>query len=359
MRFAHFTHVWNKPGMTPAQRYRQLWRELAACDELGFDYSFCVEHHFSPQESWMPSPSIYCAAAATHTRRLRVGPMGYIVPLYNPLRIVEDAAVLDQLLDGRLELGLISGISPHYFRPYQADFARRRERVSEALALVKTAFASDGPFSFSGPFHRYEQVSLAVRPVQRPHPPLWVQSRDPDTLALLAREGVSTGYLFLVPRAEAAPRYRDYLRAWRAAGHAQPPNIAYWSLVYVAETDEQALAEAAPHIVYTFTQVFGFGDVGGIAIAELAANLERRGEHGAAEIARHLADVDYLLRRNLVFVGSPETVARGIQRAAAEGLFNTLCAEFNIGSLDEERLMRSLHLFAQRVIPALRAYSPY
>ncbi|MBX5493615.1 MAG: LLM class flavin-dependent oxidoreductase [Chloroflexi bacterium] len=359
MRFAHFSHVWSKPGMTPAQRYQQLWRELAACDELGFDYGFCVEHHFSPHESWMPSPSIYCAAAATYTRRLRIGPMGYIVPLYDPLRIVEDAAVLDNVLDGRLELGLISGISPHYFRHYQGDFAHRRERVNEALALVKTAFASEGPFSFSGPFHRYERVSLAVRPLQRPHPPLWVQSRDPETLALLAREGVSTGYLFLVPRAEAAPRYRDYLQAWRAAGHAQPPHIAYWSLVYVDETDELALARAAPHIVHTFTQVFGFGDVGGIAIDELADNLERRGERGAAEIARHLADVDYLLRRNLVFVGAPETVARRIQAAATEGLFDTLCAEFNIGFLDEESLMRSLHLFGQRVVPALRAFTPY
>src|SRR3954449_7807478 len=115
MRFAHFTHVWNKPNMTPAERYDQLWRELEVCDDLGFDYGFSVEHHFCAHESWMPSPTIYCAGAAARTRRMRIGPMGYIVPLYNPLRLVEDAAVLDQVLHGRLELGLISGISPIYF----------------------------------------------------------------------------------------------------------------------------------------------------------------------------------------------------------------------------------------------------
>ena len=87
MKFAHFSHVWNKPGMNAAQRYDQLWRELALADELNFDFGFCVEHHFNPRESWMPSPSIYCAMAAAHTRRLRIGTMGNIAPLYDPLRI--------------------------------------------------------------------------------------------------------------------------------------------------------------------------------------------------------------------------------------------------------------------------------
>jgi len=122
MKFAHFSHVWNKPGMNPAGRYAQLWRELTLSDELGFDYGFCVEHHFNPNESWMPSPSIYCAAAAAHTRRLRVGTMGNVVPFYDPLRIAEDAAVLDNLANGRFELGLVSGIVPDFFGPYGADF---------------------------------------------------------------------------------------------------------------------------------------------------------------------------------------------------------------------------------------------
>ena len=79
MKFAHFSHVWNKPGMTAAQRYEQLWRELTTCDELGFDFGFTVEHHFNPNESWMPSPSIYCTGAAARTRKMRHGPMGFVV----------------------------------------------------------------------------------------------------------------------------------------------------------------------------------------------------------------------------------------------------------------------------------------
>jgi hypothetical protein len=77
MKFAHFSHVWGKPNMTAHQRYEQLWRELELCDEIGFDYSFCVEHHFRPDESWMSSPALYAVAGGARTKRLRVGAMGF------------------------------------------------------------------------------------------------------------------------------------------------------------------------------------------------------------------------------------------------------------------------------------------
>ena len=195
--------------------------------------------------------------------------------------------------------------------------------------------------------------------MQKPHPPLWMQSRDPETLEMLAKEGVSTGYLLFMPRQDVAPRYREYLRLWGEAGHAQKPNIGYWTLVHVDETDAKAVATATPHIIHAFTQVFGFGDTGGINQWELAENYVKRGEPGAAEIARNMTNVDYLLERNVVFVGSPETVAKRVREAAEEGLFNTLLCEFNLGSMSEDEVMRSIRLFGTEVIPALRGVEPY
>jgi alkanesulfonate monooxygenase SsuD/methylene tetrahydromethanopterin reductase-like flavin-dependent oxidoreductase (luciferase family) len=359
VKFSSFSHVWNKPRMLAAERYEQLWRELQLCDELGFDYGFAVEHHFSPHESWMPSPPVYCTGGAARTRRMRLGPMGYVVPLYDPIRIVEEIAVLDHVLHGRLEVGLVSGIVPSYFGPYKADFENRRALANEGLALIKAAFAGDGAWSFEGPFHQYQNVKLSVKPLQKPHPPLWMQSRDPETLELLAREGVHTGYLLFMPREDVAPRYREYLRLWRAAGHPGKPNIGYWTLVHVDETDARAVATAAPHIVHAFSQVFGFGDTGGINQWELADNYVKRGELGAAEIARNMTNVEYLIKRNVVFVGSPQTVAARIREAAEEGLINTLFCEFNLGSMSEEDLLRSIRLFGTEVIPALREFEPF
>jgi alkanesulfonate monooxygenase SsuD/methylene tetrahydromethanopterin reductase-like flavin-dependent oxidoreductase (luciferase family) len=359
MKFAHFSHVWNKPGMTAAARYEQLWRELTACDELGFDFGFCVEHHFNPNESWMPSPSIYSAAAAMRTHRLRIGTMGYIAPLYDPLRIAEDVAVLDNVLNGRLELGLVSGIVPDFFGPYNADFQNRRANTHEALAFIKKALASEGAFSFTGKSRQYENVTLGVKPLQKPHPPIWMHSRDADTLALLAREAVHTGYLFLVPRDEVAPRYREYLRLWNEARHPGKPNIGYWVLVYVDETDEKAVAKAKPYFEHCFTKVFGTRADGGIGYLRLAENHAKRGNPGGAEIARHAIDVEFLRARNLAFVGSPKTVIEQIKQAASEGVFNTVMAEFNIGNIAEADLMRSIDLFGTEVLPALRDFEPY
>ena len=345
--------------MTAAERYRQLWRELALCDDLGFDYGFAVEHHFSPHESWMPAPTVYTTGAALATRRMRIGPMGYVVPLYDPLRIVEEAAVLDQVCDGRFELGLVSGITPRYFEPYHADFANRRALTEEAIRLIKTAFAAaGGDFSFQGTFHSYADVRLSVTSAQQPHPPMWVPTRDAETLELLAAEGIDTGSLLFVPRDEGAPRYREYANAWAKAGHARPPRIGYWAPVYVDETDAVAIERATPQIQMVFGAMGGFGDVGGLSISALAANFRKRGEYGAAEIADHLLDVDYLLQRNLVFVGSPETVTRRIQSAATEGFFNVFEGEFNLGGLDEESVFRSVRLFGQHVLPALHAFDP-
>jgi alkanesulfonate monooxygenase SsuD/methylene tetrahydromethanopterin reductase-like flavin-dependent oxidoreductase (luciferase family) len=359
MKFAHFSHVWSKPGLSPAQRYEQLWRELALADDLGFEFGFTVEHHFNPNESWMPSPSIYCAGAAARTHKMRHGPMGFVAPLYDPIRIAEDAAVLDNVLNGRLELGLVAGIVPDFFGPYRADFKNRRHLTHEAVTLVKCALSSDGAFSFYGPVHQYQNVRLSVKPLQKPHPPLWVHSRDAETLAFLAREGVHTGYLFLVPRNEVAPRYREYLRQWHTAGHPGKPNIGYWVLIYVDETDEKAMVKAKQYFTYCFTKVFGTRAEGGVGYERLAENFMKRGDPGGAAIARHAADAEYLTHHNLAFVGSPKTVIEKIKAAAAEGLFNTVLGEFNIGDIAEEDLMRSIKLFGNEVIPALRAFQPY
>ena len=188
MKFAHFSHVWGKPNMTAHQRYEQLWRELQLCDDLGFDFSFCVEHHFRPDESWMSAPSLYAVAGNARTKRLRVGAMGYVVPLYQPLRLAEEIAVVDQMSGGRFECGLVPGISPGYFTPFGVDYNFRKSPTFEFVNYLRAAYGEKQPFSFSGDNFKTDGAKLAVMPAQRPHPPLWMMSRDPATLEFCARE---------------------------------------------------------------------------------------------------------------------------------------------------------------------------
>ena len=201
MRFAHFSHVWAKPGMTPHARYEELWRELALCDELDFDYGFCVEHHCRPDESWISSPSLYAVGGGARTKRLRLGPMGYIVPLYPALRLAEEIAIVDQMLGGRMECGLVPGITADYFRPFGVDHDFRKSPTLEFVDYLRAAYGDTQPFSFHGENHRTDNVRLSVQPAQHPHPPLWMMSRDPETLRFCAGHGVNTGSFIVYPRA--------------------------------------------------------------------------------------------------------------------------------------------------------------
>jgi alkanesulfonate monooxygenase SsuD/methylene tetrahydromethanopterin reductase-like flavin-dependent oxidoreductase (luciferase family) len=347
MKFGYFSHVWGRPGITPAQRYEELWREIALAEEVGFEYAFSVEHHFSPSESWMPSPAMFCTGVAQHTERIRVGPMGYVPALHNPIAIVEEIAALDQVLDGRLELGIASGVAPGYFGPFGANFAERKERMTECVDLLRAAYVSDEPFSFEGPFHTYSDVSMSFPPAQRPYPPLWIPTRDRKTLRWLAEIGAHTSSTMIVPRKALSVVYRHYVDWWQQAGHAGTPDIGYWSLVHVGESDEEAITRAAPHLIHTLTKTLLYGrgaDDGTLSTATILANA---------------GDIDFLLKHNLIFVGSPDTVAAKIRAAAEEGVFNTLLAEFNFGFLSEAELDTSVRLFADEVVPKLRDYQPY
>ena len=362
MKFAHFSHIWAKPGMTPHQRYEQLWRELQACDALNFDFSFCVEHHFRPDESWMSSPSLYAVGAGARTRRLRIGPMGYIVPLYHPLRLAEEIAIVDQMLGGRMELGLVPGINADYFRPFGLDYGQRKSPTLEFVDYMRAAFGETQPFSFHGQEFHTDLAEISVQPAQRPHPPLWMMSRDPQTLEFCAKNAINPGYFLVYPRADAAPRYRTFLENWKRAGWPKKPNIAYSTVIYVDETDEKALDTAlfrASRAYEGFLAPAKPGESFEERVANFAKMFVGRGEPGAAEIMANVFNPDYLFKHDLVFIGSPATVSAKIRAAAEAGLFNTFMGEFNFADLPEPELMRSIRLFGEQVIPALRAYEPF
>ena len=352
MKFAHFAHVWAKPGMTPAQRYAQLWRELQLCDELGFEYAFCVEHHFSPHESWMSAPNLFAVGAGARTKSLRLGGMGYVVPIHHPVRLAEEIATADQMLDGRLEIGLVSGVSPNMFVPFRKDYATRRDKTIEFVKSIKTLY---GGGTING-------TILSIKPVQTPHPPIWLETRDPGTLEFCAEEGLNTGYFMVFSRPETAAKYRVYLDQWKNAGHAKKPNIAYSTVIYVDETDEKAMKNGLKDAAAAYRGFFpATGDE-----AELkkfqdvqAHKYDEVGDTFAAAAIRGLLDPDHLLATDMIVVGSPNTVVKKLKALAVEGMFNTYLGEFNFGALPEEHLMRSIRLFGTEVMPKLRDFEPF
>ena len=165
--FSHLGQAWNGPY----QRYEQLWRELQLCDDLNFDYGFCVEHHFRPDESWISSPSLYAVGAGARTKRMRIGPMGYVVPLYHPLRLAEEIAIIDQMLGGRMEVGLVPGINSDYFKPFGLEYNLRNSPPSNSSTTCGRPMARHSRSRFRArriiPTARCFRCSRCRNPIRR------------------------------------------------------------------------------------------------------------------------------------------------------------------------------------------------
>src|ERR1700730_16551121 len=237
--------------------------------------------------------------------------------------------------------------------------SRRRSNLSITCVWHS---AGRSPFSFHGNEFHTASAEISVQPFQRPHPPLWMMSRDPRTLEFCARNAISPGYFLIYPRSDAAPRYRKFLEDWNKAGWLQKPNIAYCTIVHVDETDEKAIKAGlfrASRAYEGFLPPAQPGETFDERVRTHAKKFIGRGEPGASEIMANLFDPDYLMQHELVFIGSPETVAKKIHDAAKSGLFNTFMGEFNFSDQPESDLMRSIRLFGEKVIPALRAYEPF
>jgi alkanesulfonate monooxygenase SsuD/methylene tetrahydromethanopterin reductase-like flavin-dependent oxidoreductase (luciferase family) len=288
--------------------------------------------------------------------------MGYIVPLYHPLRLAEEIAVVDQMLGGRMELGLVPGINPDYFRPFGLDYDQRKSPTLEFVDYLRAAYGDRQPFSYHGAEFHTDSARLAVQPAQRPHPPLWMMSRDPQTLEFCARNGVNPGYFLVFPRDEAAPRYRKFLDDWSEAGHTRKPTIGYCTVVYVDETDKAAIENGlfrASRAYEGFLAPAKPGETLEQRARNHAKRLSARGEHRAATLMENLFNPDFIMEQELVFIGSPETVTRKLRAAAESGVFNCFMGEFNFSDLPEQDLMRSIRLFGEQVMPALRDYEPF
>ncbi|HEX9462657.1 MAG TPA: LLM class flavin-dependent oxidoreductase [Alphaproteobacteria bacterium] len=336
MDFGIFDHLDRQPGQPLTEFYEARLTLVEAYDRGGFHAYHVAEHHSTPL-GLAPSPSVFLAAAIQRTRRLRLGPLVYTLPLYNPLRLIEEICMLDQMSGGRLELGVGRGISPIEvgFHGLSADQTPRM--YVEALQVILKGLA--GPvLDHRGEFYRFSGVPMELAPVQRPHPPLWFGGHSIDSAERAARQG---GNYVTQDTAAAARPYTDAYRAeWRRVAGAKPsPKLGLARFIIVAETDDAALAlarRAYPKWHANFASLykrFGRPPSGG----ERSSNFDDI-RHGGRGIA-----------------GSPATVIEMLRTQAAEAGVDYIVAQFAFGDLTLPEVMRSVGLFAGQVMPALRS----
>src|SRR6266567_3988583 len=179
MKLGIFDHMQknDKPERSYADMYANHLEVLELADQTGMDFYFVAEHHFDLGFSECPSPGTFLGAASQRTKRIRLGPLVYVLPLWNPIRVAEEVALLDNLTQGRLECGFGAGIGPFSFAAYNIPWEQKREMTLEALRIIKGIWTHES-FTFEGRYFKCKDIDSSIPLVQKPHPPLWMPTRS-------------------------------------------------------------------------------------------------------------------------------------------------------------------------------------
>src|SRR5438270_13510859 len=238
MQFGVFDHL-DRYGGALADYYEDRLKIAEAYDRAGFHAYHVAEHHATPL-GMAPSPSVFLAAVAQRTRRLRFGPLVWPMPLHHPLRLIEEICMLDQLSGGRLELGFGRGAAPIELEYYGTDPQDAQEIYAEAVELVIKGLTQK-VLDFEGRRFSFSGVPMELEPLQKPHPPIWYGVHAPDSAARAARKGLQV--VSLDPPGETCIAFDSFRAAWREARGAAPlPLMGLGRFIVVAPTDAEALA---------------------------------------------------------------------------------------------------------------------
>src|SRR5262249_4939485 len=240
---------WMDRGTAPLhQLYEERLQLLEAADAAGFVGYHLAEHHATPL-GMAPSPALFLTAAAQRTQRMRLGPLVYLLPLYHPLRLIEEVCMLDPLSGGRLDLGIGRGVSPYELGYFGVDAAQSRTRFQETLAVLMAGLTHPR-LTFEGEHYQYHEVPMELQPLQQPYPPLWYPTQNPESVMYAARHGCH--FVSLGPAAGMRQLVEVYWQTWEAHrqapdrlnGHVTTPKVGVVRQVFVADTDAEALVAA-------------------------------------------------------------------------------------------------------------------
>ena len=187
--------------------------QFRLADEFGFDWVTVAEHHYSPF-SLSPNPMVLAGALCQVVHRAKIAVLGPTVPILNPVRVAEELAMIDVMSGGRLVAGLMRGTANEYVT-YNINPAESRERFAEALHLIRRCWTQPEPFGWAGQYYEYRTISIWPRPVQHPHPPIFMSAASPESGEFAAHNRLGVGFAFTtLPHAKkAVTHYRACARA--------------------------------------------------------------------------------------------------------------------------------------------------
>ncbi len=344
---ANFT-IGSQP--THADAFAEAFEEIDLAEALGLDTVWLGEMHFNPNRSVLSAPIIVATAIASRTKHLRTGMAVQVLPLIHPLRIAEETATVDQISEGRFELGVGRSGNVRAYDIMGIDYAESKDRFQEALDIILQAWSGE-TFSYEGKYNTITNATLSPVPYQKPHPKVRIAASSEDSFGRIGRLGQP---IFLGLRTmdveELKTNLQEYKDEWKAAGHpGDGGDINVRVPVYLAPNEAEAIEEPRDSIEAFFRRQrelfeYSLGRQG----TEASAIRQRRYEK--------LANSTYedLLETRVVF-GTPEQVVDRLHEFEEMLGITGITAELNPGGfLPKEAVHRSLSLLTQEVMPEFK-----
>ena len=315
--------------------YRQVLEQVELAEELGWECFMFNEHHFLGYGGLVANPAVLLAAAAARTAKIRLGPCIAILPLRHPLHTAEDYAMVDAISGGRLEFGIGSGNTEMDYKVFGVTRENDRQRLREALEVILKAWGSERA-GHNGELWKFDELTLYPRPIQQPHPPIWVAGTSAEGLGWAGQQGY---HIMTVGHPHAPEKVRAGVEAWKQGlmegGHdPRGKHCQFHVRTHVNESAEQARSIG-------MAAVRRYDEISRIGRRSLTAP---PGEY----------DWDLMLATGRNNYGNPDQCVENIRNAMKHYYFDTLTTTFNFGGIPHAEILKSMRLFARTVMPAFR-----
>ena len=337
MEFGVFYQLPCSEEQVPATRIQDTIAQCKLADDMGFDAAWLAELHFNSRFSVMSAPLMIASAVAQATKRIRIGNAVNLLPLHQPVRLAEEVATLDVLSHGRSIFGVGRGSMPTHFEGYGINQEEGRERFIEGLELILGSWCQDD-FSYMGKFYRSYGYSITPKPIQNPHPPVYVADNSADTFGIVGELGHS---VLVAPTIVTTEGALTGLESYRSGlienGHDQSRLKVNVNVpMHVAETEKDARAGFTNTINNYLQTLRDIGRSSGVSRGSSRAD--------------HL-DADYVMNE-FAAVGTPDQVSEKLGKFKEMYEPDEFMCWFNIGGmLSHAEVQLSMNLFAKEVMP--------
>lgn len=355
MRVSLFTEIQCATGVSPINRLEEFLEQAELADRLGFLGYWIAEIHCQPRFSVLSAPYIVLGAASQRTRRLRLGVAVNTLPVHHPVQVAEQTAMLDLLTHGRMDFAAGGG-HPHtrVYECFGVEHEKTHAIMEESLQVIQTAWTED-LLKFDGQFFHIPEVIVNPKPLQKPHPPIYIAASSPEGVEFAARLGHN---LFLPIHTRAREQVVSFAKSyWESLqSHGHDParrELGILVPIHLAKTVREAENRAHDGIMSYFS-----------TISEMRRNyiqwLSRQGAPLPSRLSK-TAPGDLTLEQvcaERAVVGDSNTAVAALKRLADETGATYILAWINIGNSPHKFVLESMEQIAREVIPRLEAYSP-